>query len=280
VLGLQNLAKSFGQIKAVEGLSLELHRGEIFGLLGPNGAGKTTTVNLAVGLLRPDSGRATIAGEAPTASQTRKRIGVAPQALALYDDLTGEENIAFFGRLQGLSGAELREKAKWALEFVQLTDRRQNRVSAFSGGMKRRLNLAVAVVHDPELLLLDEPTAGVDPQSRHAIFNNILELRKMGRTILYTTHYMEEAQRLCDRVGIMDQGRLLALDTVDGLIAAHGGPDAVVAEWDWGEERIETPDPVEELAKLRGRGHLLRFRVERANLENVFLNLTGKHLRD
>jgi len=280
MLCLQDIRKSFGQIRAVDGLSLELRRGEIFGLLGPNGAGKTTTVNLAVGLLRPDSGTAAIAGEAPAMAKARKRIGVAPQALALYDDLTGEENINFFGRLQGLGGAELCDKVKWALDFVQLADRRQDRVSTYSGGMKRRLNLAVAVVHDPELLLLDEPTVGVDPQSRHAIFDNILELRKMGRTILYTTHYMEEAQRLCDRVGIMDQGKLLALDTVDNLIAAHGGSDAVVVEWDWGEERIETRDPVEELAKLKARGRLLRFRVERPNLETVFLSLTGKHLRD
>jgi ABC-2 type transport system ATP-binding protein len=168
----------------------------------------------------------------------------------------------------------------WALDFVQLSDRRRDYVKTYSGGMKRRLNLAVALVHNPPLLLLDEPTVGVDPQSRNAIFDNILALRKEGRTILYTTHYMEEAQRLCDRVGIMDRGKLLALDTVENLIRAHGGKDAVVAEWDGGEERIETADPVAELRKLQERGRLLRFRVERPTLESVFLNLTGRHLRD
>jgi ABC-2 type transport system ATP-binding protein len=280
MLYLEDIRKSFGQIRAVDGLSLELRRGEIFGLLGPNGAGKTTTVNLAVGVLRPEAGRIEIEGESPLAAKARRRMGVAPQALALYDDLTGEENLTFFGRLQGLAGARLSDKVQWALDFVQLSERRKDRVKTYSGGMKRRLNLAVAVTHEPDLLLLDEPTAGVDPQSRNALFDNILSLRKMGRTILYTTHYMEEAQRLCDRVGIMDQGRLLALDTVDNLIAAHGGSEVVVAQWDWGEERIETQDPIEELAKLRVRGRLLRFRVERPNLESVFLTLTGKHLRD
>jgi len=280
MLHLYDLCKSFGAIVAVDGLSLEIHPGEIFGLLGPNGAGKTTTVNLAVGLLTPDVGSVAVDGGSPLDFSTRRRIGVAPQALALYGNLSGEENLIFFGKLQGLSGSRLSERARWALDFVQLSDRRRDRVKAYSGGMKRRLNMAVALIHDPPLLLLDEPTVGVDPQSRNAIFENILALRKEGRAILYTTHYIEEAQRLCDKVGILDKGKLLALDTVDDLIAAHGGRHVVVAEWESGEERIETDDPLAELEKLRQRGRLLQFRVERPNLESVFLNLTGKHLRD
>lgn len=281
MLHLSGLNKTFGQIAAVDGVSLEINPGEIFGLLGPNGAGKTTTVNLAVGLLQPDSGSVSVGeGGSPAEPTVRAHIGVAPQALALYEGLSGEENLAFFGRLQGLSGTNLTSRVGWALDFVQLSERRKDRVKTYSGGMKRRLNLAVAVIHDPPLLLLDEPTVGVDPQSRNAIFENILSLRKEGRAILYTTHYMEEAQRLCDRVGIIDRGKLLALDSVGNLIATHGGRDAVVVEWDWGEERVETEDAIAELDKLKRRGHLLRFRVERPNLESVFLTLTGKHLRD
>jgi ABC-2 type transport system ATP-binding protein len=198
----------------------------------------------------------------------------------LYEDLTGDENLSFFGKLQGLTGRKLAERVAWALEFVALSDRRRDFVKTYSGGMKRRLNIAVAVIHDPPLLLLDEPTVGVDPQSRNAIFENILALRKQGRTVVYTTHYMEEAQRLCDRVGIMDHGRLLALDTVERLIAAHGGKSVLLAERTSGEVRVETDDPLAELLRLQKEGPLLRFRVERPDLERVFLHLTGRELRD
>jgi ABC-2 type transport system ATP-binding protein len=281
ILRLTGIRKSYGTKVAVDDLSLELVRGEIFGLLGPNGAGKTTTVNLAVGLLEPDRGRVEVDGAgSPKAPEVRARIGVAPQSLAVYEELSAEENLNFFGRIQGLHGLGLKERVDWSLEFVGLSDRRKDRVRTYSGGMKRRLNLAVAVLHDPPLLLLDEPTVGVDPQSRNAIFDRILDLRKLGRTIVYTTHYMEEAQRLCDRVGIIDQGKLLALDTVDWLIAAHGGKSVVTAERPDGETRIETEDPVAELARLQSDGKLLRFRVDAPDLEAVFLNLTGRQLRD
>jgi ABC-2 type transport system ATP-binding protein len=281
MLNLTNVRKCFGSIVAVDGLSLEIKRGEIFGLLGPNGAGKSTTVHLSVGLLRPDTGTVMIEGlGSPELPAVRAHIGVAPQALSLYEPLSAEENLAFVGHVYGLHGKPLAERVDWALDFVGLADRRRDPVRGFSGGMKRRLNLAGAILHDPELVLLDEPTVGVDPQSRNAIFEKILELRRLGRTIVYTTHYMEEAERLCDRVGIMDRGKMLALDTVPALLAKHGGRPALIVESNGGEERIETDDPLTELNRRFQSGKMDRFRLERANLEQVFLNLTGKTLRD
>ena len=197
MLVLAGVRKRYGARAAVDGLSLAVRRGEIFGLLGPNGAGKTTTVGLAIGLLVPDEGTVDVAGlGSPREPAVRARIGLAPQALALYETLSGQENVAFFGSLYGLSGLGLDQRVRAAIEFVGLSDRRRDRVSTYSGGMKRRLNLAVALVHDPELLLLDEPTVGVDPQSRNLIFENVRHLRAAGKTIVYTTHYMEEAERL------------------------------------------------------------------------------------
>lgn len=280
MLTFDTLCKSYGSLVAVDSLTLEIPRGELFGLLGPNGAGKSTTIGMAVGLLKPDRGTVRIEGESPTDPAVRGKLGVAPQALALYDDLTGAENATFFGRMQGLAGARLQERVQWALDFVGLTGRQRDRVKTYSGGMKRRLNLAAAVVHDPPILLLDEPTVGVDPQSRHALFENILSLKRAGRTIVYTTHYIEEAQRLCDRVGIVDQGRLLALDTVPRLIDRHGGKCLLVVENGDGEQTLETDDPLGELGRMQQAGRLKRFRVEQPNLERVFLNLTGKQLRD
>jgi ABC-2 type transport system ATP-binding protein len=281
MLTFANVRRCFGSIVAVDGLSLDIRRGEIFGLLGPNGAGKSTTVHLGVGLLRPDTGTVTIEGlGSPANPEVRARIGVAPQALSLYETLSAEENLAFLGRVYGLHGKALIERIDWALDFVGLTDRRRGPVRGFSGGMKRRLNLAGAIIHDPELVLLDEPTVGVDPQSRNAIFEKILELRRLGRTIVYTTHYMEEAERLCDRVGIMDRGKMLALDTVPALLAKLGGRPVLIVESNGGEERIETDDPLAELNRRFQSGKMDRFRLERANLEHVFLHLTGKTLRD
>ena len=281
MLRLRGLTKRFGSIVAVDDLSLEIVRGEVFGLLGPNGAGKTTTVNMAVGLLKPDHGSVEIDGAgAPTDPRVRRTIGVAPQSLAIYDTLSGEENLSFFGTVQGLHGSLLKERTRWALDFVNLYERRRDHVKTYSGGMKRRLNLAIALIHDPPIMLLDEPTVGVDPQSRNSIFGKIEAMREQGRTIVYTTHYMEEAQRLCDRVGIIDHGKLLALDTVDRLIAEHGGQSTIVAERADGEIRIETKDPMGELVRLQEGGRLLRFSVESPDLEGVFLNLTGRHLRD
>jgi ABC-2 type transport system ATP-binding protein len=278
---LKNLCKRFGTTLAVDDLSIEIQAGELFGLLGPNGAGKTTTVNLAVGILKPDSGSVTLADWGPpTSACARAKIGIAPQAIALYDNLSGEENVRFFARLQGLKGRELANRVTAALDFVQLADRRRDRARTYSGGMKRRLNLAIALVHDPPLLVLDEPTVGVDPQSRNAIFDNIKDLQRQGRTVVYTTHYMEEAERLCDRVGIMDRGKLLALDTVDNLIAAHGAKTVIVAEDSQGEIRLETADPIRDIVKLQEEHRILRLKMERPDLEGVFLKLTGRKLRD
>jgi len=281
MLRLYNLTKRFGATVAVDDLSFSAEPGEILGFLGPNGAGKTTTISMIAGLLRPDDGRIELDGAgAPDCPEVRRKIGVAPQALAVYDELTGAENLTFFGKLTGLRGAVLRDRVDWALDFVALTDRRHDRAKTYSGGMKRRLNLAVALVHDPPLLLLDEPTVGVDPQSRNAMFDKIVELKSAGHTVVYTTHYMEEAQRLCDRVGIIDHGRILALDGVDELIQRYGGTSVVTAHTRDGEVRIESNDPIQECVRLQRDGDIQSLRVDRPSLETVFLNLTGRALRD
>lgn len=281
MLTLEGVRKNFGSTVAVDGLSLTIRRGEIFGLLGPNGAGKTTTIRMAVGLLAPDSGTVDLEGVgAPSIPRARAHIGLAPQALALYDDLTARENLLFLCRLYGLSRADEKARARELLELVGLTERADHRVSGFSGGMKRRLNLAAALVHRPRLILLDEPTVGVDPHSRNALFETIERLRAEGVTIVYTTHYMEEAQRLCDRVAIVDHGRLLALDTVEGLLRAHGGRTVLEFDRADGEHRVESQNPIEDLSRVLGAGDVLGVRMKRPDLESVFLSLTGRRLRD
>lgn len=281
MLRLVDVKKRFGQIQAVDGVTLDIARGEVFGLLGPNGAGKTTALSMVMGLLAPDSGSIEIEGKGSTRDPAvRRMIGVAPQALALYDDLTAEENLAFFASLYGIGRGDGRRKAAELLALVGLIDRAKDRVKGFSGGMKRRLNLAAALVGDPEILLLDEPTAGVDPQSRQNIVDAVLALRARGRTIVYTTHFMEEAQRACDRVGIMDKGRLLVVGTMDELIRTHGGLTTVVVETAAGTRTVQTPEPVAEVSRAIGAGDVLNIRVERANLESVFFTLTGRSLRD
>lgn len=285
MLTLRQLRKSFGTTLAVDGLTLEIRRGEVFGLLGPNGAGKTTTINMITGLLHPDAGGIELHTSEgvtdPRLPAARRHLGVAPQTLALYEDLSAQENLWFFGRLFGLGGEALRTRVRDVLNQVGLGPRGGDRVRAYSGGMKRRLNLAAAIVHDPPLLLLDEPTAGVDPQSRNNILDLVRELKRQGRTIVYTTHYMEEAQRLCDRVGIVDQGRLLALGTVDDLLAQHGGRTTVTVMSGGSELRVETDDPVAEIAaRLHGGDEMSGLRLDRPDLESVFLHLTGRRLRD
>lgn len=281
VLQLDDLAKRYGDLVAVDGLSLKVEKGEVLGLLGPNGAGKSTTVALTVGLMRPDAGRIDIAGRgAPSSPGVRAHVGLAPQELALYEHLSAEENLRFFAAVYGLSGTKLDERVDWGLDFAQLRERRTGYVRTFSGGMKRRLNLAVAMLHEPELLLLDEPTVGIDPQSRNAIFDGVEALRDAGTTIVYTTHYMEEAERLCDRVGIIDHGKLLALGKTDALIDEHGGKDTLAVEVDGEEQRIETDDALAELNRLAANHAVGPFRVLRPSLEDVFLHLTGRRLRD
>ena len=297
-----DLRKSFDSQIAVDGLSFEIGQGETFGLLGPNGAGKTTTISMLVGLLKPDSGTVSVGdlngtngvfGD-PSKPAVRKLIGVAPQTLSLYDTLSAKENLEFFGQLYGMSGTRLNDRVKWALEFAELTDRQKDRIGTFSGGMKRRMNIAVALIHKPEILLLDEPTVGVDPQSRNHIFESIQRLQKEGMTILYTTHYMEEAQRLCDRVAIVDHGKLLALDSVERLIQSHGGRSVVTGELNHRPERLELPGimegnsmrfeserPLEQVAELTGQGvQFQTLSIAQPDLESVFLSLTGRSLRD
>jgi ABC-2 type transport system ATP-binding protein len=281
MLTLAEVRKSFGATRAVDGLTLEIRRGEVFGFLGPNGAGKTTTINMIVGLVTPDRGRITI-GDAGSPSDPRARaaIGVAPQAIALYDEMSADENLSFFASLYGLSGRARAARVDQLLEMVGLAERRRDRVSGYSGGMKRRLNMAAALLHDPQIVLLDEPTAGVDPQSRNSILELVRAIREHGRTVVYTTHYREEAQKLCDRVAIIDHGRLLDLDTVDGLIAKHTSASVVTIERDDGDVRIETTDAVAALASHVGQPGVRGVRVERPDLETVFLHLTGRSLRD
>lgn len=281
VIVLDSIRKQFGEVVAVDGLSLTIEPGEVFGLLGPNGAGKSTTIAMTIGLLAPDSGTVRIDSGNPADPAVRATLGVAPQSLAIYDEMSARENLTFFGSLYGLDAAARSRRADQLLELVGLTDRARNRVKGFSGGMKRRVNLACALVHDPAVVLLDEPTAGVDPQSRHAIFDIVRELQQQGRTIVYTTHYMEEAQRLCSRVGVIDNGKLLALDSVDGLIAAHGGQSVVrIKRAEGDEERVQTANPLEVLQHALRADSTTGVTVERPDLETVFLNLTGRSLRD
>lgn len=296
VIEIRQVHKRFGETVAVDDVSFDVGGSETFGLLGPNGAGKSTTIHMMVGLLRPDRGTVAICGHGdPAVASVRRNVGVAPQSLSLYDELSAEENLAFFARLYDLHGSGLRDRVAWAVDFAGLADRRKDRVKTFSGGMKRRLNLACALVQDPQIILLDEPSVGVDPQSRNHLFESIERLKSQGRTIVYTTHYMEEAERLCDRVAIMDHGRILDLDTVDALVDRHGGqsvvkaelqrapddPDVLPAPPDGLSLRFETRSPLEEIGRLSSAGVAFRtLEVARPDLETVFLTLTGRSLRD
>jgi ABC-2 type transport system ATP-binding protein len=244
-LVVKDLHKSFNEHKAVDGISFTINKGEIFGLLGPNGAGKTTTIRMLSTVLEADSGEITVGGHSVRreAEAVRSIIGVCPQDLALYEDLSALDNMVFFGRMAGLNGKEAKGQAMAHLKLMGLQDRAKGKVAKYSGGMKRRINLAIALMGNPQLLFLDEPTVGIDPQSRNHIYENIRGLQKKGMTILYTTHYMEEADRLCNRVAIMDSGQIISMDTPRQLKSQIGPPEQVT-------------------------------------LEDVFLKLTGRSLRD
>jgi ABC-2 type transport system ATP-binding protein len=246
---VQNVVKTFGEHEAVKGVSFTIGKGEIFGLLGPNGAGKSTTINMMCGYLEPTSGDTLIDGRSITREPlaVKRDIGVVPQEIALYKDLTSLENLEFFGEIYGLPKKERRARAEEVLRFVGLYERRKEPVKNFSGGMQRRINMAIAMMHRPSLLLLDEPTVGVDPQSRENIFETIEKLRDQGTTILYTTHYLEEAERLCNHIAIMDEGRVIAMGTLEQLLALR--------------------DQQREMQRPHG-------------LQELFIQLTGKTLRD
>jgi len=310
MLEIRELKKTYTNVVAVDGVSFRADAGETVGLLGPNGAGKTTTVSIIAGLVKPDSGDVRIEGR-PLRGDTdpaKTKIGLVPQDLALYDELPARDNLLLFAALYGLDGFRVRKAMAEALDLVGLADRVTDKVKTFSGGMKRRLNLAVALMHDPQILLLDEPTVGVDPQSRNAIFENLEILKRRGKTLLYTTHYMEEAERLCDRIVIIDHGKIVADDTPQGLcrllpvsniltIELEGKADGLRLEElrDFpgvrsaalhnGTLRVGVSDLAAETPRvlqwLVDRGHPYRHVAsERADLETFFLTLTGRSLRD
>ncbi|MBK6406579.1 MAG: ABC transporter ATP-binding protein [Holophagales bacterium] len=272
-LEVAGLRKSYGGVPAVDGVSFRVEEGTIVGLLGPNGAGKTTTVSIICGLLPPEAGEVRIAGAVLTSDTdpAKGRLGLVPQELALYEELSADDNLLFFGALQHLDGAGLASRIDDVLRLTGLWDRRRDRVKTYSGGMKRRLNLAAGLLHDPDVLLLDEPTTGVDPQSRNAIFESLEALRDTGKAILYTTHYMEEAERLCDRIVIVDHGRVVADGTADELGALL--PRAGAPELD-AEARAA-------ITLLAAKGIAVPgLDGGKPRLEEVFLHLTGHALRD
>ena len=309
VLQCEGLRKSFGDRTAVDGVGFTIAAGETYGLLGPNGAGKTTTISMVCGLLRRDAGRVTLQGkELDTGTvEVKAAVGFVPQEIAIYPDLTARENLRFFGKLYGLAGHDLDGRIDRILDTIGLADRGNERTDAYSGGMKRRLNIGLGMLNDPALLVLDEPTVGVDPQSRNAILDAVEALASEGMAVLYTTHYMEEAERLCDRVGVIDQGRLIAEGTRRELVARVGERDRIeltatgdLAGLAGAAARL---DGVDEAGVVAGGVHLVAREGRRLlprlleaaegagaevtsvelvepDLEAVFLHLTGKALRD
>ena len=283
-LQITNVAKSFGKLRALDGVSLELRDREVLGLLGPNGAGKSTTVRTIMGRVTPDSGEVTIFGQRalPKDTHARERVGVVPQEIALYPLLSTRENLVVFGRYYGLSGAELDAAIKNALDWSALSDRANDITKTLSGGMKRRLNMAAGVLHTPRVLLLDEPTVGVDPQSRERIYDMIERLRGDGVSLIYTTHYMEEAERLCDRIAVIDHGKVIASGTQEELVRQTIGTGRdVTIELASGEKIVRTVASAEEMLKVVKELEGVRDVSMRApTLEKVFLHLTGRGLRE
>jgi ABC-2 type transport system ATP-binding protein len=298
-LEVASLVKRFGQVKAVDGISLELRGGECLGLLGPNGAGKSTLIRSIVGRVIPDAGRVSVFGFPANTSEARSALGWVPQELAIYPRLTCKENLAAFGRCHGLSGGKLAESVAWCLDWAALADRAGELAKNLSGGMKRRLNMAAGIIHRPRVVLMDEPTVGVDPQSRNRIFEMIEVLRGAGAAIIYTTHYMEEAERLCDRVAIIDHGRIIAQGGHEELVqssfaqrsqvlAHFAGDPGVVDSWveqhagrlldGAAEFTIEDSTLIAGLLDDAARSglKLLDVTLRRPNLESVFLHLTGR----
>jgi ABC-2 type transport system ATP-binding protein len=302
-LQVDRVVKRFGSLTAVAGVSFALGDRECFGLLGPNGAGKSTLIRSIAGRVRPDSGSIRIFGQPALSVKARAALGWIPQDLALYPLLTCRENLHAFGQYQGLRGKALRDAIQWCLDWAALTDRSDEPVKKLSGGMKRRLNMAAGLIHRPSVVLMDEPTAGVDPQSRNRIFEMIEGLRAEGMSVLYTTHYLEEAERLCDRIAIMDHGSFIALGTKEELVySAFGGRNDVIMRFSqngkdaaaWAASRggafenetarfaVDQPSHIAPLLEAAGREglELIDLTLRRPNLESVFLQLTGRELRE
>src|SRR6185437_9032791 len=297
---------SYGDIHAVKGISFSIQAGECYGLLGPNGAGKSTTINMLSTLFPPDSGEIILDGKNTKTNiqEVKQILGIVPQEIALYENLTAWENLLFWGSLYKIAGSALTDKANELLKLVGLEDRKKEKIKGYSGGMKRRINLACSLLHSPKILLLDEPTVGVDPQSRNLIFELIQQLNDAGMTIIYTTHYMEEAEKLCDRIGIIDAGKIVAQGTFEELRKQSGIDDVVMVECMQEPDGKKLADKLKVQVEVHGnKGEILaddarkdltryvmafadagyeiaKLDVQKANLEGVFLKMTGKKLRD
>jgi len=308
MIEIKQLSKSFGQIKAVDNINFIAKSGEIFGLLGPNGAGKSTTINCISGLINASDGSIDINGYNINndAIKAKQSLGLVPQELALYEDLSAHENLVFWGSAYGLSGKKLEARIQQVLNDVGLESRQKEPVKQFSGGMKRRLNFACAILHKPAALLLDEPTVGVDPQSREHLLQAIIKLKEQGTAVIYTTHYMEEAERLCDNLAIIDQGTIIASGTVEDLRTQVGERDLItikgqftslddrasieklsaeILEFSDQELRMlitEAPKRLTELLNIveKNHGTVAHVSIQQANLESLFIKLTGRALRD
>ncbi len=311
ILEVHNLVKKYGDFAAVKGISFDIQEGEIFSLLGPNGAGKTTTISVLSTLYAPSEGDAVIGGHSVSKEPmaVRQLIGVVPQDLAIYDELTARENLSFWGQMYGLSGKALKVRMDEVFDQIGLSDKANQRIKTYSGGMKRRVNIGVGLLHKPRLLFMDEPTVGIDPQSRRAILDSVKELNKQGMTVLYTTHYMEEAQELSDRVGIIDHGDLIALGTQAELTHQVGENDTLVLHAGEGDDvaalaaavralptvlraevtdhavTVIAPEAEEILAPAVTKANEMGVKIhsvaiQEPNLEAVFLHLTGRALRD
>ncbi|ASZ60567.1 MULTISPECIES: linearmycin resistance ATP-binding protein LnrL [Bacillus] len=311
MLQAENIKKAYGKKTIVKGISFSLKKGESFGLLGPNGAGKSTTISMISGLVPHDSGNITVGGYVigKETAKAKQKIGIVPQEIALYPTLTAHENLMFWGKMYGLTHGEAKKRSAEVLEYVGLTERAKDKIETFSGGMKRRINIGAALMHKPELLIMDEPTVGIDPQSRNHILETVKQLNETGMTVIYTSHYMEEVEFLCDRIGIIDQGEMIAIGTKTDLCSRLGGDtiiqltvsgineaflvairslahvnDITVHEL---ELKIDISAAHHEkvvtslLAKAAAHHiNLLSLQVQEPNLERLFLNLTGRTLRD
>jgi ABC-2 type transport system ATP-binding protein len=309
VLEVRDLRKTYGSHVAVNGVSFTVSPGDAFGLLGPNGAGKSTTIAMVSGLIQPDSGEVLLQGHSLRAHPrfVKQRLGLVPQHIALHERLTAEENLRYWGQVYGVHGARLRDNVEWCLRVAGLTDHRKQRVERFSGGMKRRLNIAVGLIHRPEVLIMDEPTVGIDAQSRNHILDTVRELNRDGMTVIYTSHYMQEVEYLCNRLAILDHGRMIAYGALDDVRLLAGGLSTVRMDLDGDPapalDALQQAVPAERVEAGEGRisFHVrdpgpavgkavlalsqygiapLRIDIERPNLEAAFLQLTGRRLRD